>query len=54
MGTRRMAQIEVNREPRFDAWEIVLSTRVALGRYTPTGAASGIEWSTVLYNVANG
>ena len=53
MGTRRMAQIEVNREPRFDAWEIVLSTRVALGRYTPTGAASGIEWAAVAYAIAN-
>lgn len=54
MGTRRVAQIEVNREPRFDMWEIVLSTRVALGRYTPTGAAAGIEWATVAYNISNG
>lgn len=53
MGTRRVAQLEVERHPRVDMWSIVLSTRVALGRYTPTGAASGIEWSTVAYNITN-
>lgn len=53
MGTRRVAQLEVERHPRFDMWSIVLSTRVALGRYTPTGAASGIEWAAVAYNITN-
>jgi len=52
-GIRRNVQLEVEREARYDMWAIVMSTRVALGRYTPTGAASGIEWATCLRNIAN-
>jgi len=52
-GVKRSVTFEIEREARYDMWAIIMSTRVALGRFTPTGAASGIEWSTVLYNIAN-
>jgi len=52
-GVKRNVTFEIEREARYDMWAIVMSTRVALGRFTPTGAASGIEWATVLYNIAN-
>ncbi len=52
-GVRRSAQIEVMRWAPTDQWVIVMTTRVALGRYSPTGAASGIEWATVAYNITN-
>jgi len=52
-GVKRNVTFEIEREARYDMWAIVMSTRVALGRFTPTGAASGIEWATVLYNVQN-
>ena len=53
LGVRRAARIEVERIPRSDQWAIILSTRVAVGRYTPTGAASGIEWAACLRNITN-
>ena len=52
-GVKREVTFEIEREARYDMWVIVMSTRVALGRYTPTGAASGIEWATCLYDIAN-
>lgn len=52
-GVRRQAQVEVERRPGTDQWRLILSTRVALGRYSPTGAASGIEWAACLYNIGN-
>lgn len=53
-GIRRQAQVEVERRPGTDQWRLILSTRVGLGRFSPTGAASGIEHAAVLYNIANG
>jgi len=53
-GVKRVATVEVEREASFDQWRLVLSTRVALGRFSPTGAASGIEWAAMLRNIANG
>lgn len=53
-GVRRVAQVETERRAGTDQWRIVLSTRVALGRYTPSGAAPGIEWAAVAYNITNG
>lgn len=50
-GVRRQAMIETERRPGTDQWRIILSTRVAVGRYTPTGAASGIEWAAGLYDI---
>jgi HK97 family phage major capsid protein len=52
-GVRRQAQVEVMRHPGLDQWQIVLSTRVALGRYSASGAASGIRWVAGLYNITN-
>jgi HK97 family phage major capsid protein len=52
-GIKRSVSIEVERYARFDMWAIVMSMRCALGRFTPTGAASGIEWASVLGNVTN-
>jgi len=49
-GVRRAAQVEVERRAGTDQWRLVLSMRLALGRYTPTGAASGIEHTALLYN----
>jgi len=50
-GVKRSVTFEIERQARYDMWAIIMSTRVALGRFTPTGAASGIEWATVLYNI---
>lgn len=53
-GIRRAASVEMERRPGTDQWRLILSTRVALGRHTPTGAASGMEFAAVLRNIANG
>ena len=52
-GVRRAAQVEVQRVAGSDQWQLVLSTRVALGRYSPSGAASGIKWVAGAYNITN-
>jgi hypothetical protein len=52
VGTRRQLQTEVERLPGTDQTRIVYSTRIGFGRFTPTGAASGIEWADVLYDVS--
>lgn len=51
-GIRRDLKIEVERIPATDQSRIVYSTRMGLGRFSPTGAASGIEWADVLYNIS--
>jgi hypothetical protein len=43
-GWRRRVKIETERIPATDQTRIVASLRLGLGRYTPTGAASGIKW----------
>ncbi len=40
------------RLPETDQTRIVYSLRLGLGRYSPTGAASGIEAADVLYNIS--
>jgi hypothetical protein len=50
-GWRRRLQIETERLPARDQTRIVLSMRLGFGRFTPTGAASGIEAASVLYNI---
>ena len=50
-GWRRRVQVETERLPARDQTRIVYSLRMGLGRFTPTGAASGIEWATVLRNI---
>lgn len=50
MGWRRRVMVETERLPATDQTRIVYSLRNGFGRFTPTGAASGIEWAAVLYN----
>jgi HK97 family phage major capsid protein len=51
-GWRRRIQVETERLPARDQTRIVLSMRMGLGRFTPTGAASGIEASAGLYDIS--
>jgi HK97 family phage major capsid protein len=51
LGIRRAVKIETERIIGSDQSRIVLSTRIGLGRYSPTGAASGIEGAAVLYDI---
>lgn len=50
-GWRRRVQMETERIVSTDQTRIVYSLRVGFGRFTPTGAASGIEWADEVYNV---
>lgn len=52
LGWRRRVRLESERIIATDQFRIVYSMRLGVGRYTPTGAASGIEWADVLYNIA--
>ncbi|MGH3369743.1 MAG: hypothetical protein ACRDPR_07060, partial [Nocardioidaceae bacterium] len=51
VGDRRMLKVEVERIPGSDQTRHVYSTRIGFGRFTPTGAASGIEAAAVAYNI---
>lgn len=51
-GWRRRVRVETERLPARDQTRIIHSLRLGFGRFTPTGAASGIEAASVLYNVA--
>ena len=51
VGWRRRVKLETERIPASDQWRMVYSLRLGLGRFTPTGAASGIEWADVIYNI---
>jgi hypothetical protein len=51
IGIRRALKVEVERIPATDQTRIVYSMRWGFGRFTPTGAASGIEAAAVLYNI---
>lgn len=50
-GWRRRVKLEVERIPGRDQTRLVYSMRMGLGRFTPTGAASGIEAAAGLYNI---
>lgn len=50
-GWRRQTKVEVERLIGTDQTQMVWSTRLACGRFTPTGAASGIEWVDVVYDI---
>lgn len=52
VGVRRRVRVETERLPATDQTRIVLSTRIGFGRFTPTGAAGGIESADVLFNIA--
>jgi hypothetical protein len=52
VGWRRRVKVEVERLPATDQTRLVHSLRIGLGRYSPTGAASGIEAAAGLRNIA--
>lgn len=52
VGNRRTVQVETERLPATDQTRIVYSLRAGFGRFTPTGAASGIEWADVMYDIS--
>ena len=51
-GWRRRIKVESERLPATDQTRIVLSMRLGFGRFTPTGAASGIEGADVIYDIS--
>jgi HK97 family phage major capsid protein len=51
VGWRRRVKFETERLPASDQTRLVYSLRLGLGRFTPTGAASGIEWADTIYNI---
>jgi HK97 family phage major capsid protein len=52
IGWRRHIKQEIERIPATDQTRIVYSWRFGFGRFTPTGAASGIEWTATATNLA--
>jgi hypothetical protein len=52
VGWRRRVMVESERLPARDQTRIVYSLRLGFGRFTPTGAASGIEASAVAFNIS--
>ena len=50
-GWRRRVKLETERLPGRDQTRLIYSLRSGFGRFTPTGAASGIEAADVLYNI---
>jgi hypothetical protein len=51
VGWRRRVMVETERLPATDQTRIVYSLRMGFGRFTPTGAASGIEAAATLRNI---
>jgi len=51
VGIRRGLKIETERIVGSDQTRIVLTTRLGFGRFSPTGAASGIEGCAILVNI---
>lgn len=52
VGWRRRVKMETERLPATDQDRIVYSMRLGLGRFSPTGAAAGIESVAALYYIA--
>lgn len=52
VGWRRRVMVESERLPARDQTRIVYSMRMGFGRFTPTGAASGIEAAAVAFNIS--
>lgn len=50
-GWRRRAKLETERLPATDQTRMVTTLRLGLGRFTPSGAASGIKWTSGIYNI---
>jgi len=51
IGWKRQIKVETERIPATDQNRIVYTMRFGFGRYTPTGAASGIEWVALQYYI---
>ena len=51
VGWRRRVQIESERLPGTDQTRLIASLRLGFGRFTPTGAASGIKWAAGIRNI---
>lgn len=51
-GWKRQMKVEVERIIGTDQTQMVWSTRLGCGRYTPTGNASGIEWADAIFNIS--
>lgn len=51
-GWRRRIQVETERLPATDQTRIVYSMRLGFGRFSPSGAASGIESVDVIRNIS--
>lgn len=51
-GWRRRVMVETERLPATDQTRLVYSLRLGFGRFTPTGAASGIEAAATLRNIS--
>ena len=51
LGFRRRIRVETFRDIKTDQFVIALYVRAGLGRYSGTGAASGIEAADVLFNI---
>jgi len=51
-GWRRRVRLETERLPATDQTRIVYSLRLGFGRFSPTGAASGIEAGDVIYDIS--
>lgn len=52
VGWRRRIRVELEALPATDQSRIVYSARLGFGRFSPTGAASGIEAAAVLSNIS--
>ena len=50
-GWRRRVKLETERIPATDQSRMVHSLRLGFGRFTPTGAASGIKWTALIRNI---
>ena len=52
VGWRRRVQLETERLPGRDQTRLVYSMRLGFGRFSPTGAASGIDAAAVAYDIS--
>ncbi len=50
-GWRRRVKVEMERLPGRDQTRMIHSLRFGFGRYSPSGAASGIEGTTTMFNI---
>jgi hypothetical protein len=51
VGWRRRVKLETERIPATDQSRLIYSLRLGFGRFSPTGAASGIEAADVIFNI---